>query len=144
MADGIQSVMKGINNVQHEMNQVVYRQNRAAMYAVREAGRKVKQAGKRHAPVDSGTLKASIRSLKRLKGNATVGWTNMVGPMPSIKHGTMAKKSGRQITDVIKYRRKEEAKSHFMAAAHSEVTPMMREIFEQAVVRALRTASRHG
>lgn len=94
---------------------------RAAMYAIRESARQVKRRAKPNIPVVTGTLRGSLHSSKRLQ-RVGDGYRVVIGP-----RGPKAPL----------YAQKIEAQRHYMGTAYSEVVPLVRDIHEKAMRKAL-------
>lgn len=130
--------------------------DRATKYALRATGRAMVRVAKANAPVYKGTdpravaekgnLRRSIANARKLTGDAATGYTLKVGPFGTKKKGTDVRRTGPsrreggtsgQVRGVPLYRAKMEAKYGFMAAAVGMGDAAIRQIYEDAMAKAL-------
>lgn len=95
MADWFSFQFLGIANTLRKFEEVDRAVDRATMWTLREAGRQVKRRAKSAAPKDTGTLRNSIGSSKKLR-KIPGGYALKVWPHGPVAHKYAAKEENRQ------------------------------------------------
>lgn len=130
MGDGI-SVKFFTKELTRGLKDMERRVDRATMWGLREVGRALKTSARKRAPVyrgrdvraQSGRLKKSISSSRRLKKVGPHTYSLTVGPRGEVVH---------------LYAMKEEDRVRFMKDAYDEIVPMVPTIFNRAWAKAMK------